>query len=345
MIAHIALPVNLYKQPAQRIAFERSLLDRVAALPGVLTAGATEFMPFVSAPGRGPFEIVGHPRDGSAPSPVVVQSHTSAAYFQTMGIPLMRGRGITPEDEGSLPVAVVDESLVKKYFANLDPIGMQIQVPLPNVVCTIVGVARATKSGDLTAPPVPTIYYAASQLPTGRIDLAVKTANDPLSLVNALRHEVAALDPNLPVAGAMTMEQALADSLVRQRLSVQVMEVFAAIAALLAVSGIYGVLAYLVDQRRREMGIRIALGASSLDVIALVLRQGSLPVATGLGLGIGGALGMTRILSSLLYEVSATDPLTFIFVSSGLVVAALMAILIPARRAAQVNPTEALRHE
>jgi ABC-type antimicrobial peptide transport system permease subunit len=173
----------------------------------------------------------------------------------------------------------------------------------------------------------------------------VKTANDPLLLVNALRHEVAALDPNLPVAGAMTMEQVLADSLVRQRLSVRVMEVFAAIAALLAVTGIYGVLAYLVDQRRREMGIRIALGASSLDVLALVLRQGSLPVAAGLGLGIGGALGLTRILNSLLYEVSATDPLTFLFVSSGLVAAALMAILIPARRATQVNPTELLRPE
>ncbi len=202
MIAHIALPVNLYKQPAQRIAFERSLLDRVAALPGVVTAGATEFMPFVSAPGRGPFEIVGHPRDRSAPSPVVVQSRTSAGYFQTMGISLIRGRGITREDEGSLPVAVVDENLVKKYFANLDPIGMQIQVPIPNVVCTIIAVARGTKYGDLTAPPVPAIYYAAPQLPTGRIDLAVKTANNPLSLVNALRHEVAALDPNLPIAGA-----------------------------------------------------------------------------------------------------------------------------------------------
>ncbi len=141
------------------------------------------------------------------------------------------------------------------------------------------------------------------------------------------------------------MEQAMANSLVRQRLSVQVMEVFAAIAALLAMTGIYSVLAYLVDQRRREMGIRIALGASSMDVLALVLRQGSIPIALGLGLGISGALGLTRILNSLLYEVSATDPLTFIFVSSGLLVAALVAMLIPARRATQVSPVEAVRHE
>jgi putative ABC transport system permease protein len=345
LIAHIALPVTLYQQPGQRIAFERSLLDRMRALPGVLSVGAAEFMPFAGGPGMAPFQIVGHPRDRSAPSPIVVQSRTSAGYLQTMGIPLLRGRGITSKDEGSVPVAVVDETLVKMYFANLDPIGMQIQVPIPDVVCTIVGVAGGTKYIDLTGPPDPTIYYAAAQLPSGRINLAVKTAKDPLSLVNALRHEVASLDSDLPIAGAMTMEQALAESLVRQRFSVQLMAVFAAIAALLAAIGIYGVLACLVDRRRREMGIRMALGARPMDVLVLVLRQGSGPIAAGLALGIGGALGLTRLLNSLLYEVSATDPLTFTCVSSGLVAVAIVAMLIPARRATQVNPAEALRHE
>jgi predicted permease len=262
-----------------------------------------------------------------------------------MGIPLLRGRGITlADDHGTLPVAVVDETLVKKYFANLDPIGMQIQVPIPNVTCTIVGIVGGVKYSDLAGPPLPTIYYSSPQMPSARIGLAIKTANDPLLLVNPLRHEVAALDPNLPVA-TQTMGQALADSLARQRFSIQLMTVFAAVAALLAAIGIYGVLAYLVDHRRREIGIRMALGARPADVLALVLRQGSLSIALGLTLGVGGALGLTRVLGSLLYEVSATDPLTYTLVSLALIAIGLLAMMVPARRATQVHPVEALRHE
>jgi putative ABC transport system permease protein len=345
LTAQIALPVTLYTQPAQRVAFQGSLLERVAALPGVKSVAATEYIPFVSGPARGPFEIIGHPRDRSAPSPVVVQSRTSAGYFETMGIPFLRGRGITPaDDRGTLPVAVVDETLVKKYFADLDPIGMEIQVPIPNVTCKIIGIVGGAKYGDIAGPPLPAIYYSAPQLPSARVGLAIKTANDPLLLVNPLRHEVTALDSNLPIT-IQTMQQALADSLARQRLSIQLMTVFAAVAALLTAIGIYGVLAYLVDRRRREIGIRMALGACPIDVLTLVLRQGSLSLVLGLALGVSGALGLTRILSSLLYEVSATDPLTFTLVSLGLIAIGLLAMIIPARRATQVDPMEALRRE
>jgi putative ABC transport system permease protein len=176
------------------------------------------------------------------------------------------------------------------------------------------------------------------------LTIVTKAARNPLALASAIRHEVAALDSNLPV-DLLTMDQILADSLARQRFSIQLMTVFAALAALLAAIGIYGVMAYLVDQQRREFGIRIALGARFIDVLALVLRQGLVPVAVGLIAGIAGALGLTRLLKSLLYEVSATDPLIFGAVSVGLIAVSLAAMYIPALRATRVSPLDALRHE
>jgi putative ABC transport system permease protein len=221
---------------------------------------------------------------------------------------------------------------------------MQIFVPLAGSTFTVVGVVAATKSRSLSAPPEPRIYYFGPQVPFGSLAIVTKTARDPLTLVSAVRHEVATLDSNLPV-DLLTMDQILADSLARQRLSIQLMTVFAALAGLLAAIGIYGVLAYLVDQRQREFGIRTALGARSADVLALVLWEGLVPVSAGLIAGIAGALGLTRLLKSLLYEVSATDPLIFGAVSIGLIAVSLAAMFIPALRATRVSPLEALRHE
>jgi putative ABC transport system permease protein len=229
-------------------------------------------------------------------------------------------------------------------FPNADPIGMQITVPLAGSTFTVVGVVAATKSRSLSAPPEPRIYYFGSQVPFGSLAIVMKTAHDPLAVVSAVRQEVSALDSNLPV-DLLTMDQILADSLSRQRFSIQLIAVFAALAALLAAIGIYGVLAYLVDQRRREFGIRIALGAHSADVLTLVLRQGLVPVVAGLIAGIAAALGLTRLLKSLLYEVSATDPLIFGAVSIALLAVSLAAMYIPARRATRVDPLDALRHE
>ena len=222
---------------------------------------------------------------------------------------------------------------------------MQITVPLAGSTFTVVGIVAATKSRSLSAPPEPRVYYFGPQFPFGSLAIVMKTAYDPVALVSAVRHEIAALDSNLP-AELLTMDQILADSLSRQRFSIQFMAVFAALAGLLAAIGIYGVLAYLVDQRGREFGIRIALGARSVDVLALVLRKGLVPVAAGLIAGIAGAgtaLGLTRLLKSQLYEVSATDPLIFGAVSVGLIAVSLAAMYIPARRATQVDPLEALR--
>jgi putative ABC transport system permease protein len=345
LTAFVSLPVAQYQEPAQRAAFARSVLERLRAIPGVRSSATIDFLPYNGGPGSGGVEVAGHPRNPNEPQEIIWQTRASPGFFGTLGIPLLRGRDISASDEqGSPAAAVIDEITAKKLFPNSDPLGMQINVPLAKGTFTVVGIVAATRSRSLSAPPEPRIYYFGPQVPFESLAIVMKTVHDPLALVSAVRHEVAALDSNLPV-DLLTMDQILADSFARQRFSIQLMSVFAALAGLLAAIGIYGVLAYLVDQRRREFGIRIALGARSADVRALVLRQGLVPVAVGLTAGIAGALGLTRLLKTLLYEVSATDPLIFAAVSMGLILVSLAAMFIPARRATRVDPLEALRHE
>jgi putative ABC transport system permease protein len=345
LTAFVSLPLAQYREPAQRAAFARSVLERVRSIPGVRSAATIDFLPYNGGPGSGGVEIAGHPRNPNEPRQIIWQTRASPGFFETLGIPLLRGRDIASSDERGLPgAAVIDEIVAQQLFPNTDPIGSQITVPLAGSTFTVVGIVAATKSGSLSAPPEPRIYYFGPQVPFGSLAIVMKTVYDPLALVSAVRHEVMALDSNLPV-DLLTMDQILADSLSRQRFSIQLMAVFAALAGLLAGVGIYGVLAYLVDQRQREFGIRIALGARSVDVLALVLRQGLVPVAAGLIAGIAGALGLTRLLKSLLYEVSATDPLIFGAVSIGLIAVSLAAMFIPARRATRIDPLDALRYE
>ncbi len=346
LTASVVLPPAQYKQPSQTNAFRNSLMQGLRSLPGVVKADAVNFMPFSGTYSASSFTITGHPFNPGDPSPVVIQSRIGPDYFEAMGIPLKRGRFFTAaDDQGTPMVAIIDETVAKKFFTNLDPIGTKVSCAMGTANCTVVGIVGAIKYRDLSAPPEPIIYYPAAQIPAMLLNLAIKTAGDPLALVAPLRHEVAVLDSNLPVSRAGTLENRLADSLARERFSIQLMAVFAAIAAVLAAIGIYGVLACLVDQRRRELGIRMALGARPADVLALVLCQGSVPVAAGLIAGIAGALGLTWFLKTLLYEVSSTDPVVFTGVSLGLVSIALFAMLIPARRATRVDPLEALRHE
>jgi len=344
LTAMIPLPVSDYPLPAQRMGFKRALLERVRALPRVQSAGAIDFQPFGGGAGSH-IEIVGHPRNSNEPTQVVYQTSSSSGYLETMGIPLLRGRRISSSDDlSALSVCDIDETVARKFFANSDPMGMQVVLPVPKVTCTIVGLVGATRSQNLSEPPLPRIYYS-SRMPVPQISLVVKATRDPLALVSALRHEVMALNSNLPLSSPMTMDEILADSLERRRFAIQLMSVFAAIAALLATIGIYGVLAYLVDQRRREFGIRMALGAQASDVAGLVLRQGFLPVGIGLICGVGGAFGMTRYLKSLLYEISTTDPLVFSSILTAVILVALLAMSVPAHRATRVDPLEALHDE
>ncbi|HLJ49649.1 MAG TPA: ABC transporter permease [Bryobacteraceae bacterium] len=346
LTAELYLPVAEYRKPEQVRAFQEALLNRLGSLPGVTVAAAADDpMPFSGHFAGGDIEVVGRAAASNRPIPVVFQSRVTPDYFQAMGIPLVGGRYLIPEDnQESVRVAVIDKTLAERFIPHENPLGRHI-LTRDRLECTIVGVVGATKYRDLTAPPEPVIYLSAWQSPGASISLALRTAIDPLSVLPSVRTTVTALDPNVPVAHAATVNERLADSVRRQHFSIQLMVTFAAISALLAVVGIYGVLAYIVDQRRRELAIRSALGALASDLRGLVLRQGALPIGIGMALGIGGAIALSRVLKSFLYEVSPFDPAAFVTVSVALAAVALAAMVVPIYRATNVDPLEVLRSE
>lgn len=343
LLGIVSLPVADYPLPAQKIAFERSLLERVRALPGVASAAVSDFPPFAGGIGSH-IEIEGQAQSLDKSTEVVYQTFSSSGYFETLQIPLLKGRRLSSHDDlSSRPVCDIDQTAAKKFFPNSEAIGRQILLPIPHVICSIVGVVGATKSRSLSRDPRPRVYYSYV-IAVPQVTLVIKAVQNPLALVPALRHQVLALNPNLPLT-ALTLEQFLADSVARQRFSIQLVTIFAALAMLLTAIGIYGVLAYLVGQHRREFGIRIALGAQPATVVGQVLLQGLMPIVIGLACGIAGALGITRYLKSLLYEISTTDPLVFCSMLLGLMVISVLAMLFPALRATRVDPLEAIREE
>ena len=325
------------------MAFERALLEHARALPGVASAAISDFPPFAGRIGSH-IEIEGQPQNLNKSTEVVYQTFASSDYFETLQIPLVKGRLLSSrDDQSSVPVCDIDRTVATKFFPNSEAIGMRILLPIPNLTCSVVGIVGATKSRSLSRSPLPRIYYSFV-IAVPQVTLAIKAVRDPLALVPALRRQVLALNPNLPLT-AMTLEQFLADSLARQRFSIQLVSIFAALAMLLTAIGINGVLAYVVEQHRREFGIRMALGARPANVIGLVLLQGSIPLAVGLACGIAGALGMTRYLRSLLYEISTTDLVVFSSMLIALIFVSLLAMLRPAFRATRVDPLEAIREE
>jgi putative ABC transport system permease protein len=346
----ISLPVVHYRQPAKIAAFYDQLLAGISSLPGVTAAGAVDPLPFSHSNRGGSFNIVGRKWDPSQPKPDVAYRRASPGYFQAMRIPVLKGRTFTEHDVlGAPTVAVVDEPFVKHFFPNEDPLGKQVSNGFGGAGpegYTIVGVVGGTKSNKLSDPPAPTIYYPGLQAPYPAISVVMRTAGgDPLRLLSAVRQQVAALDHDLPIYRPASMEERLSDSLARARFSTTLLSVFAALALLLAALGIYGVISFIVGQRSHEIGIRMALGARPRDAVMLVLRQGTAPVLAGIAAGFVASLAATRALSTLLYGVSATDPLTFAVVSLFLAAVAFAASYVPARKATKVDPMIALRYE
>ncbi len=272
---------------------------------------------------------------------------TSPGYFRTMGIPLLKGRDFSQNDTEQAPqVAIINETMARYLWLNQDPIGKRIKSGPPEFPwISIVGVVKDTKQEDLTTELRPAFYTPYLQAAPPSVAVLVRAGSDPMSLAGAIRREVRSLDKELPVQDLRTMEQILHESTSEPRFNMLLLGTFAALALILASVGVYGVVSYSVLQRSQEMGIRMALGAQRRDVLKLVVSQGMTSALVGVGIGLAAALGLTRVMSSLLYGVQPTDPLTFVAVGLLVSFVALLASYIPARRATEVDPIVILRYE
>jgi putative ABC transport system permease protein len=346
------LPFTTHPQPSQRAAFFRQVLDRIRALPGVAATGAVSRIPM--APGNNSGTMTG---ENSAVRPNDPQVETemrwaSPEYFQTMGIALLSGRDFNDADaEGTLPVAIVDESFARRFYPDEDPIGKRIKRGGPQSTRpwkTIVGVVRSVRNQRLDATSLPQAYFPVFQEADEMYNLsfAVRSREgEPLALAESVRAAVLDVDPVQPIFDVKPLTQIVADSIALRRLGLLLLSVFAIVALLLAAAGIYGVTAYSVTQRTHEIGVRMALGARSANILQMVIGRGLRLVLIGISLGIAGSVALTHLIKSLLYGVSATDPVTFTIIALLLAGVALLACYIPARRAMRVNPVVALRHE
>jgi len=346
---NISLPSAKYPKPHDRATFYNNLVERVEALPGVRAAGVTSVLPLSdNFDGRG-LAVEDRPKPRGEEISVDLYI-TTPNYLRAMSIPTLRGRPLSGQDtETSPPVALVNERMAKELWADEDPLGKRIKFPgsesNPQPWRTIVGVVNDVSQYALDKKAPMQIYLPQSQYPASFMSLVVQTTVAPAGLTAPVRNEVRAIDKDQAVFDIATMEQLLSDSISLRRFFMLLLVIFAGLALTLASVGIYGVMAYVVTQRTHEIGIRIALGAQTSDVLRLVVGEGMRLVVLGVGLGLIGAFVVTRLLASLLYGVSATDPLVYAGVAMLLTMIALLACYIPARRAMKVDPMVALRYE
>jgi len=345
LMGHVSLPENSYATKAQVSGFYELLLERVRSLPGVQAAELTRVAPFSGNGVGGPFTVEGHePGPGDVAKDAWLRSVTQG-YFTVMGMPIKSGRSFQSSDtDTSPPVAIVDEKLARRYWPQGDPTGKRIRIGGGNWM-TIVGVVPSVKNRKLDEDTKPYVYFPASQWASRNMSLVVRSQNDPGALIPAIRQQLARLDPELPFFDVRTIDQSIARTLTTKRITNLLLAGFATTALLLALIGIYGVMSLNVVSRTSEFGIRVALGAQAGDVLKLVIGQGMKLAGAGALFGLGGALALTRLLKTLLFGVSATDPLTFVVIALLLTLVALLACWIPARRATRVDPLIALRRE
>jgi putative ABC transport system permease protein len=340
-----------YQKGSQLTAFRDQLLERVEALPGVEAAATASAVPV--APDAN-FWRLSFAIEGQTPDPanrlIAYYNGISPDYFRVMQIPLLRGRAFDEHDMRNAPgVVIVNETLARTYFPGSDPIGRRITLndenPKEEDWATIVGVVKDTKPRELSGEPVAEMYMPYAQQPEPNMALMIRTAGRPDAVAAAVRREVLAIDHDQPVYGVRTLPAVMSEAVATPRFRTYLLGVFAALALVLAVVGIYGVMSYAVTQRTHEFGIRMALGARGKDVLKLVVGHGMALALAGVLIGLAASFALTRVMAGLLYGVTPTDPLTFASLSLLLVAVALLACLVPARRAAKVDPVVALRYE
>lgn len=347
LMAEINLPATKYAEPSQIASFYQQLAAKVAALPGVEGASFGTLQPLSGAAMNDPFSIEGRPLD-IRNAPVAGWQRVGPHFFRALGIALVRGRDFTPRDDLAAPkVAIINETMARRYWPDEDPLGRRITLgaPRPDAPwAEIIGIVKDIPHRAIDSPAESDWYLPHLQSPARNASLFVRTTTDPASFAAAVRNQVLTIDKNQPVT-IKTMNEVIAATVAPRRFNTLLLGLFAAVALLLAALGIYSVISYSVAQRTQEIGIRMALGAQARDIWRLVVGQGMMLVVVGIMLGLAAALALTRVMKSLLYEVSATDPLTFALIALVLAGVALLACWLPARRATKVDPLIALRYE
>ncbi len=348
LTVNVALPATRYPERQQAAVFYAELLEKVKALPGVESAGAASSLPLIGNDTDANFIVEGRPLPQPGNEPAAWYSVVTPDYLRAIGMRLVRGRFFTERDNASSPVAVIiSQSMANRFWPDEDPVGKRLGTGDPEKPTwrEIVGVVEDVKQFGLDVDARPTMYFSHGQVPSKAMTLTVRASSNPLNLASAVRSQVQSLDPNLAVSDVQTMEELLSTSIAAPRFTMFLLAVFSSLAMILAAVGIYGVISYAVTQRTHEIGIRVALGARSGDVLRLVVGQAVLLTVIGVGAGLVGAFALTRLMESLLFGVSATDPSIFILISVILIGVALGASFIPARRATKVDPMVALRYE
>jgi predicted permease len=346
-VVRLSLPDSRYPELPERTRFVNSVLEHLLALPGVQAVAAAGTLPFDPVPNTD-LELEGHAYEpGNEPDAEILT--VSPEYFRTMRIRLLAGRTFTPQDVPGRPTAlVINQTMAQRFWPRESALGKRVVMkdwgpPLPG---EIVGVVSDVKQDSLETDTQPAIYYSFAQFSEGTLTtyLIARSIPDPLSLAAAIRDQIWSVDRDQPVS-VVPLDQIVSGSLERRRFVFMLLGTFAALALLLSVVGIYGVIAYSVGQRTHEFGIRMALGAQRHQLLLLVMRQSVWTLAVGLTLGVGGAMAVTRLMGSLLFGIGPADPLTLSLMATILMMVALIASYIPARRAAEVDPMAALRNQ
>ena len=343
----IELPTDSrYRTPIEQADFFRRLLAKVDVLPGVRSAGMVSVLPLNPGEDRASFFIDGRPPLPPGQYHVADYRTVSPDYFRTMGIPLQRGRNFGAQDQaGRPPVVVINESLARRFWPDgSDPIGHRLRIGRAGIL-EIIGIVSDVKGSGLDRQATATVYVSYLQAPQFRMSLVVRAAVDPSSMVQTVKGAVYSVDRDQSVYNIRTLDQLVSDSQSSSRFTLLLLGIFAAAALALSAAGIYGVISYSVAQRTREIGIRLAMGAQRSDVLRLVLRQGLILAGIGVASGLSIALAVTRIMASLLFEVSPRDPVIFPAAAAFMAVIALLATYIPARRAMNLDATISLRYE